>query len=242
MNLSKAAAIATLATAAIAASSAIMPNSAQAFTLAIDPQFGSTENTGSTAKLNFDFVQSDSNVLLNLGMTNNTNGTVGLGANQSSLVGVAFDIVSGLNVSLQSSNGSNFTKLWKNVSLPPYGTYDVGISTPRKSFAGGNANLGLKAGESATVSFLFSGTNLNAKILESAFLSGFKDGSLSVAGRFQQVDVGAGSDKVSGGIVQPPPPKKVPEPSALLGILAVGGMGLGRKKLQGKVVKIAQSV
>lgn len=241
MNLSKFAAVATLATAAIATSSAVMPNSAQAFSLAIDPRFGSSESTGSTAKLNFDFVQSGSNVLLNLGMTNTTNGTVGSKATKSTLVGIAFDTVSGLNVSLKSANGSAFTKLWKDVSLPPYGTYDVGISTPRNSFAGGNANQGLKAGESATVSFLFSGTKLDAKVLESAFLKGFTDGSLRAVGRFQQVDVGAGSDKVSGGIIQPPPVRKVPEPSALLGILTLGGVLLGHKKLQGKA-KLTQSV
>lgn len=240
VNLSKFAAVATLATATIATSSAVMPSSAQAFSLAIDPQFGSTENTGSTAKLNFDFVQSGSSVLLNLGMINTTNGTVGLKATESTLVGIAFDTpntVSG--VSLQSANGSAFTQLWKNVSLQPFGTYDVGISTPRNSFEGGNANQGLKAGQSATVSFLLSGTTLNAEALEKAFLEGFTNGSLRAAGRFQQVD-GDGSDKVSGGIIQPPV-RKVPEPSALLGILTVGGVLLGHKKLQGKT-KLTQSV
>ncbi|MBW4419590.1 MAG: PEP-CTERM sorting domain-containing protein [Myxacorys californica WJT36-NPBG1] len=241
MNFSKFAAVATVATAAIATSSAVMPSSAQAFSLAIDPQFGSTENTGSTAKLNFDFVQSGSSVLLNLGMINTTNGIVGLKATESTLVGIAFDTpdtVSG--VSLQSPNGSAFTQLWQNVSLQPFGTYDVGISTPRNSFEGGNANQGLKAGKSATVSFLFN-TTLDATALEKVFLEGFTNGSLRAAGRFQQVDVGSGSDKVRGGIIQPPPVQKVPEPSALLGILTMGGVLLGHKRLQGKT-KLTQSV
>jgi hypothetical protein len=243
MNFSKLLAIAPLATAAIAISTALTPNAAQAFSLSIDPQFGSTENTGSKANLDFDFVQSGSNVLLNLGMKNTTDGTAGLGATASTLVGVAFDVVSGLGVSLQSSGGSGFTQFWQNVSLAPantFGTYDVGISTPRNSFEGGNANKGLKAGEAATVSFLLSGANLNALSLENAFLAGFKDGSLKVAGRFQQVNAGGGSDKVGGGIVEPPPVEKVPEPSAVLGVVTMGGLLLGRKQLQSRK-KLTQS-
>jgi hypothetical protein len=51
---------------------------AEAFTLSINPTNGSTENTGSSALLNFNFVQQGSNVLLNLGIKNTTNGSLGV--------------------------------------------------------------------------------------------------------------------------------------------------------------------
>lgn len=189
--------------------------------------------------MNFSFAQQGDNVLLNLDMTNTTNGKLGLGATASTLVGVAFDMPSFLNFSLTPS-GSNFTQLWKNVNLSPtnqFGTYSAGISTPRNSFEGGNANGGLKAGESTTVSFLLSGGKLNVKDVQNSFLTGFSSGSFKVAGRFQQVNAGGGSDKVVGKIQIPetPKPKKVPEPGLGLGLVVVGSGALYRNIRRRKV-------
>ncbi|MGQ9871857.1 hypothetical protein [Leptodesmis sp.] len=50
------------------ASSMFASNPAEAFTLSINPANGSTENTGASALLDFNFVQDGSNVLLNLGI------------------------------------------------------------------------------------------------------------------------------------------------------------------------------
>lgn len=226
--------------ATVGLSLAALPNSAQAFSLSIAPQYGSTENTGASALLDFNFVQKGSDVLLNLGMTNTTNGKAGLGATQATLVGVAFDTIAGVQASAVSGN-SNFTQLWTNVDLSPsnqFGVYDVGVSTPRNQFEGGNANGGLKAGESTLVSFLFKGSNLNASTVESSFLKGFQSGDLRTAARFQQVNAGGGSDKVAGALIppiisEPGTPDHaagVPEPGSILGMLAAGGLLFGRKK------------
>ncbi|MBD2325300.1 hypothetical protein [Alkalinema sp. FACHB-956] len=209
------------------ANTSTAPTFQSAFSLLLSPQYGSTENTGASAKLNFSFAQQGDNVLLNLDMTNTTNGKLGLGATASTLVGVAFDMPSFLNFSLTPS-GSNFTQLWKNVNLSPtnqFGTYTAGISTPRNSFEGGNANGGLKAGESTTVSFLLSGGKLNVNDVRNSFLTGFSSGGFKVAGRFQQVNAGGGSDKVVGKIqiAEPPKPRKVPEPGLGLGLVVMGG-------------------
>ena len=65
-------------------------------------------------------------------------------------------------------------------------------------------------GLSSSVSFLLGGKNLVANNVENAFLTGFGDGTLRIASRFQAVNAGAGSDKLLGGILKPtvvvPPP------------------------------------
>lgn len=224
------------------ASSALMPSAAQAFTLSINPQFGSTENTGATATLDFDFVQQGNNVLLNLGIVNTTNGTAGLGATQATLVGVAVDLLAGPVTSFAYNAGSSaFTNTYNNLNIPgSFGSivFDYGIrSEGPGNFVGGNPQQGLTAGQSAVVSFLLSGSSaLNAAAVEQSFFSGYSSGSLSAAGRFQQVDAGGGSDKVLGGNPTPdnPPSAAVPEPASMLGMLAAGAMFLNRKKLQRK--------
>ncbi len=224
------------------ASSMFASNPAQAFSLSINPTNGSTENTGASALLDFNFVQDGSNVKLNLGIKNTTNGTLGLKATQATLVGVGFDLPAFVKSAFNYNSGYNagisaFTTLYKDAALQPYGTFDVGIrSAGSGNFAGGNPTAGLKAGESATVSFLFTG--MTASAVESAFKTGISNGSLDVVGRFQQVNAGGGSDKVIGGLL----PESggggnsaaVPEPTTMLGAMAAGGALLGRKRLQRK--------
>lgn len=216
------------------AASVVASHPAQAFTISLDPSQGSTENTGATALLDFNFVQSGSNVLLNLGITNTTNGSTGLGATSATLVGVGFDLPSVLSSFQYNAQGSTFTQLFNDAALNPYGSFDIGIrSDGAGDFAGGNPQQGLTAGQSTLVSFLFSGNNLTAGSVESAFLSGIKDGSLDVVGRFQQVNTGGGSDKVLGGITGGNS-AAVPEPFTVLGAALAGGAILGRKKLSAK--------
>lgn len=217
------------------AASIAASNPAEAFTMSLDPSQGSTENTGSTALLNFNFVQDGSNVLLNLSIANTTNGSTGLGATASTLVGVGFDLPSVISSFQYKALGSTFTQLYTDASLNPYGTFDVGIrSDGSGNFSGGNPQQGLTAGQSTLVSFLFSGNGLTASSVESAFLSGINKGSLDVVGRFQQVNAGGGSDKVLGGVVDGGSSAAVPEPLTVLGAVAAGGAVLGRKKLQRK--------
>lgn len=219
---------------------------ADAFTLSIDPSFGSTENTGAQALLNFNFVDTGSGVRLDLGLLNTTDGSAGLGATRATLVGVGFDLLNGVTVSSYSSGSSGFTQLWTGGSASlsgrtqdgqSLGSFDVGISPPRNSFNGGNPQAGLTAGSSTLVSFLLGGANLNASALEASFLQGFSSGDLRVAGRFQQVNAGGGSDKVLGGVVKGGNSEAVPEPSTILGVAAAGAAFMGRKKLARKAEK-----
>lgn len=250
------------------ASSMLASNPAQAFTLSINPQYGSTNKnasgvigTGATASLDFDFEQSGNNVWLNLTMTNTTNGTAGMGATGSTLVGTAFDLISGVKVSQYVGSGG-FTKLWTaaagdsydtpslsgnaqlgNGGIKAFGNFAVGASPERNSFNGGNPTSGLTAGNSTIVKFLLTstttGTALNAASVESLFQAGFTSGSLNAAGRFQQV-TGAGSDFTSdkvfaGGVTADPGSSAaVPEPTTMLGVMAAGGAILSRKRLQRK--------
>jgi len=202
-------------------SSVLAPSSAQAFSIS----FGSTSTssnslaTGASANVDFNFSQAGNNVLLNLNLLNTTGQIPSFGAKatQSTLMGITFDLMEGLNVVANSYVGSSFfSNLVDNVSFKPFsnsgGNFDVGIAHNDK-FEGGNTHGGLTQGLSSSVSFLLSGTNLVANNLENAFLTGFQDGTLRIASRFQAVNAGAGSDKLLGGILKPTvvvPPAVVP--------------------------------
>jgi hypothetical protein len=208
------------------ASTALTAAPAQAFGLSIAPQYGSTENTGATAKLDFNFVQQGAQVLLNLNIKNTTNGSAGLGATAATLVGVAFDLPTIVSTFTYNAGSSAFTKTYTNVSIPGLpnvsNSFSYGIrSAGTGNFVGGNPQAGLTAGQSSSVSFLLSGTSLTAAGVESAFQSGFQDGSMQAAGRFQQVNgpgMNGASDKVLAA---------VPEPTTLGG-LALGAAILAR--------------
>ncbi len=141
--------------------------------------------------------------------------------------------------------------------MPPYGSFDVGVHK-NNNLVGGNPNGGLTAGQQTSVSFVFE-TALSVLDVESGFESGFLDGSLASAARFQEVGGedgygGATSEKVKGGIytAEAPEPEEpeepvveepeepvetasVPEPSTLVGLgLAFGTMfGVRRRRDNG---------
>ncbi len=194
-----------------------------AVTLNYLPSFGSTENTGASATANFVFSDVGANVRVDLTLSNITNGLLGLGATNATLVGIAFDAPTATFVSYTGAGG--FTKAWTNPSLPPYGNFDFGVSPERNSFVGGNPQSGLTAGGTPfTVSFVLD-TSFDAAAFESAFLAGYTDGTFNTAARFQQVNAGGGSDKVLGGITS-----AVPEPATWA--MMITGFGLAGAALR----------
>lgn len=216
----------TLAAAGLAlASSTFTAAPAQAFSLNINPRYGSTENTGATALLDFNFVDTVQGVLLQLRIQNTTNGSAGRGATSATLVGVAFDLLSGVSAPQSGYNpgSSTFTKYYSNPSIPGLNNnqpFTVGIrSAGSGNFVGGNPTAGLTANQSTSVSFLLRGVTGTAAQVEQAFLQGFKDGTLKAAARFQQVEgpgISGGSDKVMGEVV--------PEPTTIGGLLLGGSL------------------
>ncbi|MEG4396989.1 PEP-CTERM sorting domain-containing protein [Microcoleus sp. BROC3] len=228
---------ACIATAGLAiASSLLTATQAQAFALSVDPQYGTTNGTGTgaTATLDFNIVQSGADLLLNLGITNTTGtkATAG-GATDSSLVGVAFDVLSGVTASVKSTAGSSFTTFWQNVKIDGLQKdgFDYGISTPREEFNGGDPKEGLYKNQSTLVSFLLTGSSLSAAQAESAFLTGFQNGTLKAGVRFQQVsgsNIGT-SDKVMAGVSADA--EAVPEPTTIAGmVMGLGSLVAARRK------------
>ena len=194
------------------------------FAVTYSPIYGSTENTGASALATFTFTDVSGDVLLTIGITNTTNGTLGLGATQATLVGLTFDLSTG--ASFQYNGGSAFPSLITDTSLPPYGSFDICIRTSGDNCVGGNPGNGLTAGQSTTVTFQFD-TALSAAQLGDLFRTDYldetNDGSgYDTAARFQQVNAGGGSDKVIGRDppLAAPDPNQVPEPGTLTLLLA----------------------
>ncbi|MEG4532526.1 PEP-CTERM sorting domain-containing protein [Microcoleus sp. D2_18a_D3] len=232
---------ACLATAGLViASSLLTATQAQAFSLSVAPEYGSTNSlgnvigTGATATLDFNFVQSGADLLLNLGITNTTGTkTTAGGATNSSLVAVAFDVLSGVSASVQSTAGSSFTSFWwQNVGINGlHNGFDYGISTPRRNFNGSDPKGGLYKNESTLVSFLLTGSSLSAAQAESAFLTGFQNGTLKAGVRFQDVSGSSvgDSDKVMAGVSADAEP--VPEPTTIAGmVMGLGSLVAARRK------------
>jgi len=218
---------AVAATLALSLAAISAPASA-AVTMVWDSPYGSTGNTGASASGLFTFSDVSGNVLIDLVLTNTTDGVGGLGASSATLVGVAFDLPTFTSVTFDAA-GTTFTKFWTNVDAQPYGPFDVGASTPRNTFNGGNANSGLVALSTLGAIKFNVNTTLNAADFEAAFLAGhLVNGGLGATARFQQVNAGGGSDKVLGNIPPPPivPPTAVPEP-ATWAMMLIGFFGLG---------------
>lgn len=186
--------------------------------------------TGASAKAELSFSDSAGQVKIDFSFRNTTGelAAFGSGATASKLTGVAIDLFSPNTGVSNFVGGTYLDTLIQNASLPPFGTLDIGIAD-NGNFVGGNANGALPEGQTDTASLILSGTGLSATDLENAFLTGFSNGSLNYVARFQQVNAGAGSDKLEGGCIGDPnnctPPTTVPEPGMLL-LLAIGLVGL----------------
>lgn len=192
-----------------------------AVNLFFGPPNPSTENTGASLEAVFSFVDVGTDVRLDLSFTNTTDGSLGLGATEATLVGLAFDLPTYTSLTYTPDGG--FTQLWYDPSQPPYGTFDLGISPPRNNFGGGNPQTGLEAGDSLSVSFLIN-SDSNANTFESLFLQGLTSGDFRAVARFQEVNAGGGSDKVLGTV------SAIPEPTTWA--LMITGFGLAGAALR----------
>lgn len=192
--------------------------------LYIDPSFGSSENTGSTAQLDLTFSEDGSDDVLTVLMQNTTDALLG-----SKLTAVGFELPASLSLSPVFAVGgtsSYFDELDYNVLISPGslsapGGFDVMI-TSDNNFEGGNANGSPEAGQSQSVILSLGDTGMTPDDLASAFMSYYSGLSDPfVIGRFQSVGPnGEDSDKVGGGI---------PEPASLC-LLGIGGLALIRRR------------
>lgn len=233
-------------TASVAMMTTLVAAPAQAFQISIDPKYGSTGNTSASALLDFNFSQSGDRVQLDLGIENTTNGTKGLGATAATLIGVAYEgpelDPDRIRLASYDKLSSNFSKLWDIDGEPPnlaipvlqgLGVFDVAFSLERENFDVGSADGGLKAGESTAVRFLLD-TDYAASDLSNALEAAIKNNTVAIAGRFEQVNAGGGSDNVLGGISAN---NSVPEPTTMAAsFLALGGLSLLKKKFKLKQV------
>ncbi len=223
----------------VAASFCFVGTASLAATLNFDSTSTSSNSppTGASATADFTFTDSGLGVVDVSILITNTTGTIasfGAGATTSKLTGIGFDLpeFTFLSIVAGSFTTTGFLDTLSppgDTDLPPFGGFDVAVKD-NSNFQGGNANGALPENNSTTVSFdlNISGSSLaNAAALNAAFLSGLADGSLGAVARFQQVNAGAGSDKL---LFNPPPPAPVPLPAgAVLLLSAVGGMAFLRR-------------
>ncbi|MBB4658646.1 hypothetical protein [Parvularcula dongshanensis] len=201
--------------------------SAAAFTLDFGANSTSSNSplTGAAASVDFDFTDEGDDVRVTLVITNTTGqSTFGAGATMATLTGFGFDLVEGATYANDFTNTGALDTYLADAAFQPFGTLDVAFAD-NNNFNGGNANDGLMTGLSTTVTFLLA-SDEDAAGLMSLFSAAFFEDGLQAGVRFQQVNAGAGSDKL---VFNPANP--VPLPGAALFMLtAIGGGALARRK------------
>jgi len=198
----------------------------RAFELLINPSYGSSENTGSTATLTFEFSEQGMDDLVTILIANTTPPQIG-----SRLTAIGLELPDWLiqPPSLVAGPGNAyFDTLTFNQSVSPGrlnapGGYDLMI-TSDGNFLGGNSNGAPTEGAGESVLLSLSDTGLTPEQLDMRFHDFYSEfAGPSVIGRFQAVGFnGQGSDMVGGG------GSSVPEPASII-LLALGGLTLLRR-------------
>ncbi len=226
---------------------ALSATQANAFTYTFGDASTSSNDTatGAAAAVDFDFVNlGNDQVQLNLDFLNTTGQNIfGAGATSSALTGIAFDIFDDISVASYSLNGNLDTWL-SDVEFAPFtntvGNFDIGFAD-NNNFTGGNANEAVDTGENSRATLVFN-TSADADALRERFRQGFSSAELNIAARFQQVNAGAGSDKLLGGRISDPfsppeAPREIPEPAAMGGLaLLIGYLKLRHRNVDDKVI------
>lgn len=191
--------------------------------LIIEPSFGSTERTGSTASVAFDFGGSRFGNLLTITLRNTTPLELG---SRLTAVGLELpDFLVDRPAIIKAEMDSYFDTLTFDHRISPgwlnaENGYDLVLSSDG-DFLGGNPNGAPEAGEHARIILTLGETGFSPQQLAGKFEE-FYDGAHQpfVIGRFQSVGHnGELSDKVAGG---------VPEPATLM-LLAVGAIMATRR-------------
>jgi hypothetical protein len=200
---------------------AVSGASAATFTLdfGANSQTTNAQLTGAAGTVTFDFSDDVSgDVLVTLTVTNTTGDNIfGAGATESQLTGFGFDFVDGVSFNQLVTQGSFLDTVILNASSGNI-TLDFALAD-NNNFTGGNAQGALPEGQSDTIAFLLD-TTMTADMLMNAFMTAFFGGDLDNVLRFQSVNAGAGSDKLT--FVA----NEVPLPAALP-LFAAGLAGIG---------------
>jgi hypothetical protein len=229
MNKIKAAALST----SVAVSLLAGATGANAATLHFDNTTSVSSNnpfTGASGSLMLTFMDTGlsgiASVLASVTNTTGVGAAFGAGATTSTMTGVGFDFLTGVTYVVNSfSGGAIFDTLILNANARPFDTLDIALAD-NSNYNGGNANNGLTQGNSDAASFRLSYSGYtNAAALDAAFGSAFSAGTLQASMRFQQVNAGAGSDKLNYA------PSVVPLPAAGWLLLAgIGGLFAARRR------------
>ncbi|MDM8008309.1 MAG: hypothetical protein QUV05_19385 [Phycisphaerae bacterium] len=188
----------------------------------VDPMYGSTDNTGATALIQFSFTEDGSDDLLVMAIHNTT--PISLG---SKLTAVGFEWPASLALPLSYAEGGKsvyFDELDFHVRVSPRwlnaaGGYDVMI-TSDGNFEGGNSLKAPGAGETQSIILNLGNTGLTPDQLSATLSNWYADPDrIWLIAKFQAVDDEL-SDKVA---------SRIPEPAGIL-LLGVSQLSLWRKR------------
>ncbi len=195
--------------------------------------------TGASGVVSLSFSDLGSGNVLLSGVVENTTGfpIFGAGATESQLTGFGLDLFGAATIDASTFTGGTYlSSLIAPADADPFGDFDLGIAD-NTNYNGGNANGALSEGLSDTFSIELV-SSLSAFDLEGSILDGLINNLYPAtdpgAGlRFQQVNAGAGSDKIANPFVfrDSSVVGEVPLPAAgWMLIAALGGIGAMKRR------------